>query len=489
MSDKFFVGLDLTSLEDNGTQRPISRVTLKVDDENVLTAGDDTGLELIADCPHATQTMVNTILAQVKGYKYQMFSAGDTSLDPAAELGDGITVGGIYSAISRIDDDGNGYPSVTAPGEAELEDEYPSAGPMTREFNRQLAQTRSSITKTAEQIRLEVENELRGMSASIDVQLESITSTVKGAQGDISTLKQTVGSLSLSVSNGQTTSTLTLKAGSATLSSGTIELKGLVTFSDLSGSGKTTISGDNITTGKISAKYIAVDELKVEKLYGSYSRLAIYSDGGTLNIGTDGTTTGDYNYVNLFARQRVEIGSYNGNANLIIDNFNSQVYPESSTWDLGTSSHYWREAHIKKLYLSDSCYITAGDAASIKVGTSTISADSDVSELKNGSNYVSLTSTGHLNPRTSSGYYLGSSSYYWEEAYIKEIHFSSSCYVAGSGSALVPGSNNYSDLGSSGKYWRYIYTQRLYLMYSSYQNIYLSANSSGKLCVNGTAIH
>lgn len=55
MSDKFFVGLDLTGAEDNGRQRPISRVTLLLDDENAVTAGDDTGAELLADCPHATQ--------------------------------------------------------------------------------------------------------------------------------------------------------------------------------------------------------------------------------------------------------------------------------------------------------------------------------------------------------------------------------------------------------------------------------------------------
>ena len=42
MSDKFFVGLDLTGMENNGVQRPISRVTFLLDDENSVTAGDDT---------------------------------------------------------------------------------------------------------------------------------------------------------------------------------------------------------------------------------------------------------------------------------------------------------------------------------------------------------------------------------------------------------------------------------------------------------------
>lgn len=157
MSDKFFVGLDITGFEDTGKYKPVSRVTLLADGDNVFTAGDDTGLAIEADCPHATQAMVDEVLANIRGYQYQAYTADAANIDPAAELGDGINVGGIYSSISRIDDDGEGYPSMSAPGEAELEDEYPTAGPMTKHFNQQLAYTRSLITKTADQINLTVE--------------------------------------------------------------------------------------------------------------------------------------------------------------------------------------------------------------------------------------------------------------------------------------------------------------------------------------------
>ena len=273
MSDKFYVGLDLTGFENNGIQRPISRVTLRVDDERVLTAGDDTGFELAADCPHATQAMVNSILAQVRGFQYQMYEASDINIDPAAELGDGITAGGVYSVISRVDDDGSGFPSVSAPGEAELEDEYPSGGPMTQEFNRKIAETRSTISKTAEEIRLEVENEMQGLSASFSVQLGSITSRVQGVEGDVSTLQQTayslqsqitatngnvssidqkVDSITLSVQNGSTSSTIKLLAGGVEISSQDITMSGLVTYTGLS-NGTTTINGGCIKTGKIDA--------------------------------------------------------------------------------------------------------------------------------------------------------------------------------------------------------------------------------------------
>jgi len=200
--DKFFVGRDVTSAQNNGQQLPISRVTLLLDDENSLTAGDDSGIELVADCPHATQTMVNAILAQVKGHKYQMYRAENAGIDPSAELGDGVTVDGMYSVISRLDDDGSGYAGLSAPGEADLEDEYPAVGPVSQGINRKIAQTRSSITKTAEQIRLEVSNEVKGLNARITVEVDKITQEVNDKTAGLSSkIEQTESSLTTQISN------------------------------------------------------------------------------------------------------------------------------------------------------------------------------------------------------------------------------------------------------------------------------------------------
>lgn len=196
MSEKYYVGKDVTSFSDKGKYKPISRVTLLVDDENILTAGDDTGMEVIASCPHATQPMVNALLQTMKGYQYQAYEAGAANIDPAAELGDGVTVGGIYSSLSKLSDDGRGYAGISSPGEAEMEDEYPSDGYITQEFNRKIAETRSTITKTSEEINLKVE----------------------GIDGRVSDINQTVDGIRLSVTSasspdGQTTATITLKVG------------------------------------------------------------------------------------------------------------------------------------------------------------------------------------------------------------------------------------------------------------------------------------
>ena len=371
MSDKLFVGLGVTSVEDNGTLPPISRVTLMVDDNNAITAGDDTGREIVADCPFATQEMVNAILSRLKGYQYHAYTASDAGIDPAVELGDAVTVDNIYSVVTRIEDDGTGYPSISAPGEAELEDEYPSVGPVTQTFNRQISETRSLISKTSEEILLQVENELKGLSSSFSVQLDkisaeltdeinglsasvdlkfdgletafedklnglsaefdvklnglqdnfedeinglsstlnvkidgieasledeinglsssinlqidSITSTVQGQGGQISQIQQTVTGISsqvsgldgqvssitqkvdnitLSVSNGSTSSSISLGVGGVVVSSQTIQMNGLVTFTGLA-NGTTTIDGACIKTGTIEASRIDTDSLYV----------------------------------------------------------------------------------------------------------------------------------------------------------------------------------------------------------------------------------
>lgn len=249
MSEKYYVGGDITSFSDNGKYKPISRVTLLVDDENSLTAGDDTGMEVIASCPHATQPMVNALLQAMKGYQYQAYEAGAANIDPAAELGDGVTVGGIYSPLSKLSDDGRGYAGISSPGELEMEDEYPSGGYITQEFNRKIAETRSTITKTSEEINLKVE----------------------GIDGRVSDITQTVDGISLSVTSasspdGQTTATITLKVGPNNYT-GYIKLDGNVDVSgQLSADALYAALGDiadlsvnRLSTSRRVVKYLAKD--------------------------------------------------------------------------------------------------------------------------------------------------------------------------------------------------------------------------------------
>ena len=265
MSDKFYIGSDITGFEDNGTTKPISRVTLMVDSENSFTAGDDTGMELSATCIHATQAMVDSLLAGFKGKTYQMYSADDANLDPAAELGDGVTVAGVYSPLSRISDDGSGYPGISSPGEEELEDEYPAAGPMTQEFNRQLAGTRSLISKTSEEILLKVEQIDGKMGQTLRVAADGVTIT--NADGD-----------TLTIDGGQIDAT---KINTADL-----VLTGTITWADLTSDVQTTVS--NASTNASSALSTASGAYTAAN--GAQTNLALLANGqysgGTFISGT-----------------------------------------------------------------------------------------------------------------------------------------------------------------------------------------------------------
>ena len=123
---------------------------------------------------------------------------------------------------------------ISAPDLDEVDDEYPYESLERRQYDRELARTRSMISKSASEILLQVEGiaeDLEGQISSISVKVDSIT---------------------LDVSNGSTSSTISLKAGNVTISSETIQMDGLVTFTGLS-SGTTTINGACIKTGQIDA--------------------------------------------------------------------------------------------------------------------------------------------------------------------------------------------------------------------------------------------
>ena len=285
MSEKYYVGNDITSFSDNGKYKPISRVTLLVDDENSLTAGDDTGMELVASCPHATQAMVNSLLQTMRGYQYQAYEAGAANIDPAAELGDGVTVGGVYSPLSKIIDNGRGYADISSPGEMEMEDEYPSEGYIAQEFNRKIAETRSAITKTSEEIKLEIQG-VDGRVSSLQLTLDGVTITgsdgvtringgmieansVTATQIDATNLKVAAANITGSLTIGQLPDSV---AETSDIPSYTSELINDSGYQNATG--VTTIIDGRVTTDYVNALGITAQYVSAN---------AVLADGITLN--------------------------------------------------------------------------------------------------------------------------------------------------------------------------------------------------------------
>ena len=95
---------------------------------------------LEADCPWATQAMADNILQNIKGFVYQPFEAEDALIDPAAELGDGVGIGGIYGVLasSSITLDSLCAADIGAPENDELEYEFPYLSPTQRALKRKV---------------------------------------------------------------------------------------------------------------------------------------------------------------------------------------------------------------------------------------------------------------------------------------------------------------------------------------------------------------
>lgn len=187
MSSRFFVGLDLVSCQDNGKRPPITSVTLQIDGENTVTAGTYTGTDLYAICPYATQEMAAAILIAAQGYQYQAFSAEAANIDPAMELGDAVTVGGLYGVISAVKDGGDGYPEISAPGEEELEDEYPYRSAAQRELSSDVDTLRAFIQKSLGAMQIEL--------TSMKADIQALTQTVQQISNKVTELDSRVTAL------------------------------------------------------------------------------------------------------------------------------------------------------------------------------------------------------------------------------------------------------------------------------------------------------
>lgn len=314
MSDKYYVGGDITSFSDNGKYKPISRVTLLVDDENSLTAGDDTGMEVIASCPHATQPMVNALLQTMKGYQYQAYEAGAANIDPAAELGDGVTVGGIYSPLSKLSDDGRGYAGISSPGEAEMEDEYPAEGYITQEFNRKIAETRTTITKTSEEIMLKVEG-IDGKYTEVKTTLDGLT--VTDASGTTKINGSSIKTDNLYVAAANITGALTANQ----IQTGSIRVGDLKDGSDYAT--KTYVNNNaGLSESEVNSAietYIDETSITAEKLRGRTVELLASSNQSIGSIELAYTTTGygiaintTYGGIQLNSGGKIYLSAYDG---------------------------------------------------------------------------------------------------------------------------------------------------------------------------------
>lgn len=354
---------------------PISRIALLVDDENEYLSGDDSGRTLEVTCPYGSQAMADDLLAQLKGYAYQPMTAQDALLDPAAEIGDGVTVGGVSTILAQIDTlfDMHCAADIAAPGEEELESEY-AFQTQEKRLERKLAQTRSLIEKTAEQVRISVEG-VEGQIADFSVSLDSISAEMRGLEGEYAALALTLEGLTVSGPSGTTLiagnmiDTSTLNVDNIN-----IDLTGSIKWTDLSEA----VQDEIDTALGYADEALGLAEDTADTVSGWAYNGGTYIDGAMIKAGTvmasmliggevalltskereaggmeiTGSSSSSY-AVELYSNGALRLNAYNGAAYIGSDDgasievsnriwMNDHMYPSSpDEYNCGNANYPW----------------------------------------------------------------------------------------------------------------------------------------------------
>jgi hypothetical protein len=127
-------------------------------DAIIIESGNTSGRVLEIKNPFGSQEMADNILAEINGYQYQPLSADAAHLNPAAEMGDGVTVNGVYSGIfTRATKFGRLMASdIAAPTDEEIEHEFAVETASDRQYTRFVQQTKAMFKVTNQAITAEV---------------------------------------------------------------------------------------------------------------------------------------------------------------------------------------------------------------------------------------------------------------------------------------------------------------------------------------------
>jgi len=151
MSDRINLQRRVSELNKSPQFDSYSKVIIHIDDETDITVGDDYGRTLEFTNPFGTRQMAVDLLAKLRGFQYQPFTASGALLDPAAEIGDGVAVkdvyGGMYTRVRTFNRLMKA--DISAPHDEEINHEYNFETPQERKIKRQFGDVRATFAVQA----------------------------------------------------------------------------------------------------------------------------------------------------------------------------------------------------------------------------------------------------------------------------------------------------------------------------------------------------
>ena len=357
--DKTYLGRSIQDFSPGIESKPITKVELLDENGDIVgVAGNDSGKTLTAQNPDGTNEMAQAILAKVSGYTHIGYEGQNAMLDPAAEIGDAVTVTGHYVPIVSTDStfDSLLAVNISAPDADELDDEYPYKSKTQRQIERNMAVTRSLITKSAEEIKLEIQG-VDGRVSSLQLTLDGVTITgsdgvtrIKGGMIQANSVTATqIDATNLKVAAANITGTLT----ASQIQASSIYVGDLA---DGNSYATKTYVQDNagLSATEVDdaiATYIDGTSITAETLRGRTVELLASSNTAIGSMEIDETTTGygvaintSYGGIKLSSGGNVYISSYHG-SRLQLDEDAAKIGP--TVWATDGTVIYSSDKNVK----------------------------------------------------------------------------------------------------------------------------------------------
>lgn len=188
MSDRINIFKEASNLHTSPQFSSYSKVIIHIDDETDITVGNDYGRTLEVTNPFGTQQMAEDMLAKLSGFQYQPYDASGALLDPAAEIGDAISIKNIYGGLYTRDRTFSRLmkAEISAPYDEEINHEYQFATPQERKVKREFGNVKATLAIQADRITAEVtERTAQGqqIESQLNIQATEIAAKVSQTGG------------------------------------------------------------------------------------------------------------------------------------------------------------------------------------------------------------------------------------------------------------------------------------------------------------------
>lgn len=202
-TDSINVGKNAQSLEISPLFDAYAGVFIHTSEEEPeigFAAGDisgRTGRVLEMFNPWATQAIADDIFATISGWQYQPYTAQGAFVDPAAELGDAVSINDEYSGIYAQDIKFSRLMTsdISAPQSEDITHEYGYESTSDRQYIRKMAEVKASLRLNADNIEAKVSKTSPEGQTSFSWQLTDISWTI--SSGDKTILTASASGLSV----------------------------------------------------------------------------------------------------------------------------------------------------------------------------------------------------------------------------------------------------------------------------------------------------